>query len=300
MSVRAPALPHVPRPSPRPNLHEHLDHLRATYGSADIESDPVRWLHQFTDPADQEVTGILASSLAYGAVPIIQASVGDALARLDHAPARVLERAAPAELRERFAGFRHRFHDGLDVALLLVGVQSVQREFGSIGAAFTTFYKGCGGDVREALALLIDRLRDAANTEVGKGRARNRHAGIWHSLADPRRGSACKRWNLYLRWMVRRGDGVDLGLWRDVDPAHLLMPVDTHVARIARFVGLTQRATADWTMAEQITGALRAFDPRDPVKYDFAISRLGILKVCRSTREASICSACPLDPVCCL
>ena len=260
----------------------------------------MRWLHQFTDPADQEIVGVLASSLAYGAVPIIQAAVGDALARLDGAPARTMDRATPAELRARFAGFRHRFHDGLDVALLLTGVQTLRRRYGTLGTAFATFYKGSGTDLREGLAQLVDQIRTVARTELRDGPTRNRHAGIWHSLADPRRGSACKRWNLYLRWMVRPSDGVDLGLWDDVDPAHLVMPVDTHVARIARFVGLTERATADWTMAEQITDALRAFDPADPVKYDFAISRLGILKECRSTREASICSACPLDPVCCL
>lgn len=297
MSLRARVQP--PIVQPRPSLRTHLDALLASYGPADIESDPIRWVHQFTEPADQEIVGVLASSLAYGAVPIIQASLADALARLDHAPARTLETATPGELYERFAGFRHRFHDGCDVALLLNGVREVRRPCGSLGAAFTTFYGECG-TTREALARLIDRLRAAAPRGIADLHARGPHAGIWHSLADPRRGSACKRWNLYLRWMVRRADGVDLGLWADVDPAHLVMPVDTHVARIARFIGLTQRATADWAMAEQITDALRAFDPRDPVKYDFALSRLGILKICRTTRETSICSACPLDPVCCL
>lgn len=294
-----PSLLRRPALHPRPRLREYLDELLAAYGPADVQSDPVRWVHQFSDPADQELVGLLASSLAYGAVPIIQASVHDALARLDHAPAQTLDGASPGELRERFAGFRHRFHDGIDVALLLNSAQAVRRDFGSLGAAFTQFYEQGGADLREALAQLVDRLRDANAHGIADLRARGPHAGIWHSLADPRRGSACKRWNLYLRWMVRRADGVDLGLWRDVDPAHLVIPVDTHVARIARFVRLTGRATADWIMAEQITDALRAFDPRDPVKYDFAISRLGILKICRGTRATSDCTACPLDPICC-
>lgn len=283
---------------PRDRLHAHLDALLATYGPADLASDPLWWVHQFSDAADREIAGILASSLAYGAVPIIQASVGDALARLDHAPAATLACATPDELRERFAGFRHRFHDGVDVALLLNAVQQLMDARGSVGAAFTTFYKEAG--LREGLARLIDALRAADPRGIADLRARDAHAGIWHSLADPRRGSACKRWNLYLRWMVRRGDGVDFGLWADVDPADLMIPVDTHVARIARFVGLTARKTADWTMAERITDRLRAFDPADPVKYDFALSRLGILKVCRSRRDLSLCPTCPLDPVCCL
>ena len=166
-----------------------------------------------------------------------------------------------------------------------------------MGHAFTRMYVDAGGDIREGLARFIDLLRGTVHGAADG--ARGRHAGIWHSLADPRRGSACKRWNLYLRWMVRPADGVDMGLWTGVDPAHLVIPVDTHVARIARFVQLTQRATPDWIMAEQITDALRVFDPRDPVKYDFAISRLGILNICRSKREISICSQCPLDPICC-
>ena len=275
-----------------------MDALLAAYGPEHIGSDPVRWVHEYTDAADQEIVGLLASTLAYGAVPIVQASVADALARLDHRPAHILATATPAELRDRCNGFRHRFHDGMDLALLLNAAQLVMAEHGSLGAAFTRFYETAG--LREGLALFVDALRDADPRGICDMGTRGKHAGIWHTLADPRRGSACKRWNLYLRWMVRRADGVDLGLWTDVDPADLVIPVDTHVARIGRFIGLTRRATPDWRMAEQITDALRAFDPRDPVKYDFALSRLGILKVCRSTRESSICGECPLDPVCCL
>lgn len=284
----------------RSRLHAHLDRLLHTYGAADIESDPIRWVHQFADPADQELTGLLASTLAYGAVPIIQGSVGDALARLDHRPARTLAAATPHELRERFAGFRHRFHDGIDMALLLNAVRQVCAESGSIGGAFKRYYEANGGNLREALAHTIDLLRSADPGGIADMESRSRHAGIWHSLSDPRRGSACKRWNLYLRWMVRPNDGVDFGLWTGVDPAHLIVPLDTHVGRISRLIGLTARATPDWIMAEQITAALREFDPRDPVKYDFALSRLGILKVCRSRRDASLCPTCPLDPVCCL
>ena len=111
-------------------------------------------------------------------------------------------------------------------------------------------------------------------------------------------GSACKRLNLYLRWMVRRGDNLDFGLWTDVDPAKLIIPLDTHVARISRYIGLTERKSCDWVAAEEVTCSLRILDPKDPVKYDFAICRLGILDDCPSKRDHEKCKLCTLADVC--
>ena len=119
-------------------------------------------------------------------------------------------------------------------------------------------------------------------------------------FSSPAGGSACKRLNLYLRWMVRHDPGLDLGLWTEVPPSRLVIPLDTHVARIARYVGLSSRNTADWKMALEVTRALREFDPGDPVKYDFAICRLGILDYCPRKRDALKCAACLLKPVCTL
>ena len=119
-------------------------------------------------------------------------------------------------------------------------------------------------------------------------------------LPSPEEGSGCKRLNLYLRWMVRRGDGLDLGLWTSVHPRQLLMPVDTHVARIAAYIGLTRRMSPGWRMTEEITASLRRLDPGDPVRYDFALCRLGILDACPRRRNPVICADCPLEPVCLL
>jgi uncharacterized protein (TIGR02757 family) len=118
-------------------------------------------------------------------------------------------------------------------------------------------------------------------------------------LPLPSRGSACKRLNLFLRWMVRPADGVDFGLWRGVRPAQLLMPLDTHVWRIARALGLTARRTADWRAAVEITDALRRIDPQDPVRFDFAIARLGIVGRCRrATADPAGCRSCVLAGAC--
>jgi len=116
-------------------------------------------------------------------------------------------------------------------------------------------------------------------------------------MPSPARGSACKRMNLFLRWMVRR-TSPDLGLWTFVDPAKLLMPVDTHIHRIATFLGLNTRKSADWKAARQITDALARFDPADPVRYDFALCRLGILDLCSRKRRKENCDVCLLRDAC--
>jgi uncharacterized protein (TIGR02757 family) len=115
---------------------------------------------------------------------------------------------------------------------------------------------------------------------------------------DPARGGACKRLNLYLRWMVRPDDGVDLGLFGSVRPGQLVVPLDTHVSRISRYLGLTGRRTVDWKMAVEVTESLRRWDRDDPVRFDFALSRLGILDACPRRIDPERCAACSLVSVC--
>ncbi len=114
---------------------------------------------------------------------------------------------------------------------------------------------------------------------------------------DPLRGSACKRHNLFLRWMVRTGDGVDLGIWTGLSPRDLVVPLDTHMARLGRWMGLTERRGADWRAAEEITAAFRTVSPDDPVKFDFALTRIGILEEC-TLRRRGACDRCALAAAC--
>ena len=114
---------------------------------------------------------------------------------------------------------------------------------------------------------------------------------------SPASGSACKRLCMYLRWMVRPADGIDLGLWREVSAAKLVIPVDAHIQRISRYLGLTNRKQADWRMAREITQALRRLDPADPVKYDFSLCHLGISEGCDG-RDRVRCTACPINELC--
>jgi uncharacterized protein (TIGR02757 family) len=117
-------------------------------------------------------------------------------------------------------------------------------------------------------------------------------------LPLPSRGSACKRLNLFLRWMVRPDDGIDFGIWKKISPSQLIIPLDTHVARIARRIGLTRRTSADWKTALEVTHALRQLDSADPVKYDFAICKLGMLGICPARHDPAKCAACSLNPFC--
>lgn len=146
-----------------------------------------------------------------------------------------------------------------------------------------------GTSARERLAGFLGGFR----AEWGPRLSRQRD----FLFPDPRKGSACKRHNLFLRWMVRRNDGVDLGIWAVPAPADLVVPLDTHMARMGRMLGLTRRRSADWRMAEEITAAFRGVCPDDPVKYDYALTRIGILREC-TPRRPGACGACALARKC--
>lgn len=274
---------------PRPGLRRRLDALLETYDrGAHLASDPVSFVHR-APPGDQELVGLVAALLAFGNVVAIRASVARALDRLDHPGglAALLSTASLDELEGRLAGFVHRVWRGEHLARLLHGAGRVRAVDGTLGAAFGAHLREAG-ELREGLARLADRLR---GPEPDRGLA--------HLVPDPRAGSPCKRLLLYLRWMVRPADGVDLGLWSDRAPAAaLVIPLDTHVHRIARNLGLTDRRDASWRTAVEVTDALRPFDRRDPVKYDFALCHLGVSRQCPSRRDDATCAPCALRRVC--
>jgi uncharacterized protein (TIGR02757 family) len=171
---------------------------------------------------------------------------------------------------------------------------ALSRALGRYGSLQELFVKGMDesdANIRRALARFVGRLRavDLAPLKHGKF--------YRHLLPSPVDGSACKRLNLFLRWMVRR-KLPDLGVWTLVEPSKLIFPLDTHVARICRNLGITQRHTPNWQMAEEITQEFRKLDPGDPVRYDYAVSRLGILGDCPSVPEAAVCVSCRLHAIC--
>jgi uncharacterized protein (TIGR02757 family) len=273
--------------APRRALGRRLDHLLATFDpQARRATDPVAFVHRYARPDDREVVGLIASSLAFGQVGAVRASIGRVLAALGASPADTIDRSRESALRRRLDGFVHRVYRGPDLARMLAHAGGLRRQRGSLGDAMAHCLHVADGDLREALARLADDLRGPAPSP-----------GLAHLVPDPRAGSACKRLLLYLRWMVRPADGVDVGQW-SLPPSILLIPVDTHIHRIARNLGLTTRATPSWRTAEDITAALRCFDATDPVKYDFALCHLGISRDCPSRRDLAKCRPCALRDVC--
>ncbi|HLK35324.1 MAG TPA: TIGR02757 family protein [Polyangiaceae bacterium] len=259
-----------------------LDAVRARCDvSARREADPVGIVHRYRAPRDRELVGLVAACIAFGNAKTIRAKLDDLLGRLGPSPARAAD--DPRALAARLRGWKHRVFRGEDVARLLCGARAVQREHGSLGACFATGLER--GTLREALAELCDAIREAGGLTRG------------HLLSDARGPSGNKRLLLFLRWMARPADGVDLGLWA-VDAARLLVPVDVHVHRLSRNLGLTRRRTTSWRTTEEITRALSRFDPRDPVKYDFSLCHMGMLQRCPSRRDPRRCAGCPVMPVC--
>jgi uncharacterized protein (TIGR02757 family) len=271
-------------------LRAALDAVRARCDvAARREADPVGFAHGYPDPRDRELVALVAACTAFGNVKAIRAKLGDLLARLGSHPA--LAADDPRALRLRLRGWKHRVFRGEDIAKLLAGARAVQRAHGSLGARFEAELRA-HETLREALAAWCDAIRAAGGLRAGGARR-----GPAHLLPDPRGPSGSKRLLLYLRWMIRPADGVDLGLW-DVDPACLLVPVDVHIHRLARNLGFTRRAGLSWRTTEEITAALARFDPEDPVGYDFSLCHMGMLQRCPSRRDARRCEGCGVQPVC--
>jgi uncharacterized protein (TIGR02757 family) len=236
-----------------------------------VHPDPLETVYRWEAPGDQEIGALIAATLAYGRVAQILASISRVIDLLDGSgPSASLRSATERDLRDRCREFRHRFTTGGEMASLLVAVKRATEEHGSLEALFRTGMAPEDETLLPGLTRFVDRLRLLAG---GSGACPS-------LLSSPEDGSACKRLNLFLRWMVRR-DAVDPGPWTRVPRAKLVVPLDTHMFRIGRALGLTARRQPNLATALEMTRALRAVNPRDPVRYDFALTRLGINPACR-------------------
>jgi uncharacterized protein (TIGR02757 family) len=259
-------------------LRRRLEALYLQYDHRHVSPDPLELVRAQASPEDREVAGLVASSLAYGNVVQIKRSVATVLALLGPRPADGLRRLEPGAAREALRRFKHRFNDGRDVACLLHFARQMIEASGSIEAFFVAGDDPSAPDVGPGLASFASRaLALDAGGLYGRGSRLPAAAGVRFFFPSPASGSACKRLNLFLRWMVRR-DGVDLGVWTRVAPSRLVMPLDAHVFAIARRVRLTRYRSPGWPMATDLTRRLRRLDPSDPVKYDFAFHRMGLWK----------------------
>ena len=281
-----------------PLLKKKLDGLYRSYDKAYLSSDPLMFPHLYSDPADIEVVGLISAVLAYGRVAIIQRNIGRVLDSMGKHPARYVRRFDARARASDFSDFSHRFNRGDDVVLLLHYMKQMMKTGGSIGGFFRAGHDAGAPDIGNALASFVERTLALDCTAVYPEGVLPKNAGVRFFFPSPAGGSACKRLNLYLRWMVRKDDGLDFGLWDFVAPSQLVIPLDTHVARICGLIGLTQRKSPGWPMAVEITENLKKLDPDDPVKYDFAICRLGILDKCPAAPLPQKCAACEIKSLC--
>ncbi len=280
----------------------HLDALIAqTDRTRRRDDDPVSFVHRYEDPHDREVVALVAALLAFGNVKAIRTSIARLLDRVlrdtNVGPARAIAMLSDTEIAARLDGFVHRVYRGEDLARVLVGAARLRREHGSIAASLVHFARDARLDVPPTLASRPQIARVLAGLGDALRGPLPHRSGLVHLVPDVRRGSACKRLLLFLRWMCRRDDGVDLGL-SDFPASELVIPLDTHVHRIARNLDLTRRTDASMKTAIEITDALSRFDPADPVKYDFAICHLGVSRQCPSRRDPVRCDACVVRTVC--
>lgn len=272
---------------------DFLDEINQKYNrGAFLESDPIEFVHRETEAASKEAVAVLAATLAYGNVVQIKKSVSDVLRRLavfgpsysQTVRRMCTDREFSLRVKNELIGFKHRFNTGEDIWILLMLLSQSWKKHGSLGAHFVSFLSKDDLYFENALNQLMNEWRRwLKDLNV-------RSASFNYLLTSPDDGSCCKRWCMLLRWMGRK-DEVDLGLWMSgssllkssqkegLRTDQLVMPLDTHSGRIAQILGLTKRKSINWRAAIEVTQMLKSFDTQDPVKYDFAMTRVGILKL---------------------
>ncbi len=246
-------------------LYELLEEKSNFYNNIDfIEKDPVRIPHLFSRKKDIEIAGFLAATLAWGQRVTIINKSRELMVRMDDAPYEFVLNASEKEIGS-LASFVHRTFQGDDCMYFIHALQQIYRQFGGLEPAFLAGYHA-NHSIKES----ITQFREIFFSFDHLHRTRKH-------VPDPQSGSAAKRINMYLRWMVRKDEkGVDFGIWKSIKTSDLLCPLDLHSGNVARQLGLLDRKLNDWQAVEELTAQLRLFDTADPVKYDFALFGTGV------------------------
>lgn len=242
-------------------LDAQFDHYNRV---AFIENDPLCIPHSFTKKQDIEISAFWTAMLAWGQRKTIISKAKDLFSRMGPSPYEFIVNHREKE-RKRFEDFKHRTFNYTDTLYFLDRLQRHYRHNESLESAFLQEDKTAG--IHHSLSLFHERFFDV---DYAPKRTRKH-------ISTPQRKSSCKRLNMFLRWMVRKDKkGVDFGLWEKITPDQLMMPLDVHVGRVARKMGLLERKQNDWLAVEELTEKMRQFDPSDPVKYDFALFGMGV------------------------
>ena len=252
-----------------------------------LEHDPLG-LVRAREPEDREVAAHIAALLAYGRVAALRRAISEVFDALGPSLTEALRAYEVGTFVRLRPDFVYRMTRAEDIDSLLAGLSVLLREYGTLAAAFAAGDRGVG-DARAPLEAYVATLRRSMDC---------RRRGARYLTPDPRSGSATKRWYLMLRWLARRDEGVDPGLWTHLDASRLVLPLDTHVLRMVNHLGLTDRRTADYRTAREATDGLLRISPGDPLRYDMVLCHMGISGECAHRYVAPICSVCDLAGVC--
>jgi uncharacterized protein (TIGR02757 family) len=237
-----------------------------------IPTDPVCIPHQFSKKQDIEIAGLFAALFAWGNRTTIINKSRLLMQLMDNAPHQFCLDHTDAALK-KLLGFKHRTFNDTDLLYFIKFLQHHYRLYGSLEDAFIFPRKGKKPSAKDLVENALNRFHEYFFSLEDAPRRTHKH------IASPRKNSTCKRLNMYLRWMVRNDkNGVDFGIWQKISPAHLICPIDLHVARVAKRFGFVTRKQTDWQTAVELTSHLRLLDKNDPVKYDFALFGLGAIE----------------------
>jgi uncharacterized protein (TIGR02757 family) len=261
-----------------------------------ITQDPISIPRRYQDRFEIEAVGWLTASFAYGRAPLFNDTVEKILQVAGKSFYRYLQNFDLNKDRHKFDNIYYRFNHPKEILGLIYLMSQVVQCHGGIYPLFLSCYRDTDTDISPTLSRFIEKIRKIDTSPIfGK---KEKPSGLLQFLPSPEDGSACKRLNLYLRWMIRPNDGIDFGLWKEIPPFKLIIPLDTHIIRIGQYIRLTSRKTADLKMATEITQSLKQIDQFDPVKYDFSLCHHGISQNCPLDPSASKCRQCILQPAC--
>ncbi len=239
-----------------------------------IGNDPVEFVHRYEKKEDIEIVGFLAAQFAYGKIEIFKRFLENIFSTMENNPCKFIEKGN----FKRVKGCYYRFQKDGDIVLLFQSLRKIRRDFGGIGNMLTAYYRA---DIRDALWSVRRYL--FPNNEA-----------LTFFFPKPSTTNPLKRWNLYLRWMVRK-DMIDKGLWKFIDKKDLIVPLDTHIFKIGKCLGWTKRASQSYGAALEITKALKTFSPDDPLKYDFFLChKIGIGSRCTGKKTLRCKGTCPV------
>lgn len=252
-------------------LKKKLEYHYRYFDFSQLSPDPLEFPHRFKNFHDIEISAFVSSVFAYGNVRQIIDALEKIHAVMEEPYRFVMDYKYMSGLK-KFSKIRHRFYTTEDIAKLFYALNRIYTSYGSLNYLFLLYYFDKDSNLKNTIAFFTEHFNSFL---LEKGELTQ---GLKFMSPDPMKGSACKRMNLFLRWMIRN-DELDFGLWKEFSTSQLVIPVDTHVAKICKQLGLTKQKTVSWKMAEEITERLKKFDSNDPVKYDFAICHIGMRKM---------------------